>query len=86
MNRDRFTDPLDAGEIIRALNLYPLEIEGGWFTETYPPAERSPSAADPDRPVSMAILYSLTPDTFSEIHRLPGDEIFHASLATRSRR
>lgn len=32
------------------------------------------------RSVGTAIFYLLTPDTFSAMHRLPGDEIYHFYL------
>ena len=73
---------MNAEEIIRHLGLVPLPLEGGFFRETYrspgsiPP---SPAGHDPgrNRSLSTAIYYLLTPDTFSALHRLPGDEIYH---------
>lgn len=59
---------LSATEIIRMLELKPHPNEGGFFRETY----RSP--------LSTAIYYLLTPETFSAMHKLPGDEIFHFYL------
>lgn len=56
---------MDARELIDTLDLKPLEFEGGYYRETY----RSES--------STAIYYLLTADTFSAIHRLRHDEIFH---------
>lgn len=52
-------------EIIKAFNMKPLENEGGYFAETY----RSKD--------STAIYYLLTRETFSAMHRLSGDEIWH---------
>jgi hypothetical protein len=69
-----------ADEVIRLLDLRPHPEEGGWYRETY----RSEGSSDPGPPfhgprsVSTAIYYLLTPDTFSALHRLPGDEVFHA--------
>lgn len=60
--------PLTAQDVIRLLDLAPLPGEGGYFRETY----RSPH--------STAIYYLLTPDTFSALHRLKGDEVFHFHL------
>src|SRR5262245_4766103 len=57
-----------AVDLIRRLSLVPLPAEGGYFRETYRSAH------------STAIYYLLTPETFSAIHRLPGDEIFHFYL------
>ncbi len=69
----------DARDLIRLLQLRPLEIEGGWFRETYRSAAAI-SSGGARRSLATAIFYLLTPDTFSEIHRLPGDEIFHFYL------
>jgi predicted cupin superfamily sugar epimerase len=71
---------------IRALlKLEPLPLEGGYFAETYQSGVRIakaflPEAYGSDRAAGTAIYYMLTPDTFSALHRLPGDEIFHFYL------
>jgi hypothetical protein len=72
---------MTADEIRRLLGLAP-HPEGGYFRETYRAAETLPRAALParyagDRAVSTAIYYLLTPDTFSALHRLASDEVFH---------
>ena len=70
---------LSAVDVIRILRLEPHPEEGGYFLETY----RSPVDYRPVHPfedlrsTSTAIYYLLTPDTFSAMHRLPGDEVFH---------
>src|SRR5687768_3542734 len=69
-------------QIIDRLQLVPLTIEGGYFRETYRsalsiPANALPSGYAGDRNVSTAIYYLLTPDTFSVIHRVKSDEVFH---------
>jgi predicted cupin superfamily sugar epimerase len=76
-----------AREIIDALGLQPHPIEGGFFHETYRSAGSVPSAVLPadyrsatDRSFGTAIYYLLTPDTFSELHRLPTEEVFHLYL------
>lgn len=72
-------------EIQELLNLQPLPHEGGYFAETY----RSkftlnrgslPSAYSGERTLSTAIYYMLTPETFSAMHRLKGDEAYHFYL------
>jgi len=68
---------LTAEELIRFLRLEPLPREGGWYRETYRSARRWPDAA---RAAGTAIYYLLTPDTFSALHRLPTDEVFHFYL------
>lgn len=71
-----------AAEIIRILGLESHPQEGGHFLETY----RSSGELDAGAPFtgsrswSTAIYYLLTAGTFSAMHRLPGDEIFHFYL------
>lgn len=72
-------------QIIKLLGLKPHPVEGGHFFETYRSEEMIPMASLPDRyqsnrNFSTAIYYLLTPQTFSAIHRLPTDEIFHFYL------
>jgi len=73
---------MTAADVIRLLDLAPHPSEGGHFRETY----RSRATLDPGAPFagrrshSTAIYYLLTADTFSEMHRLPGDEVFHFYL------
>ncbi len=74
-----------AQEIIAHLNLQPLDREGGYFVETYRSPGKIPTKAlggkyHSDRAFGTAIYYLLTPDTFSAIHSLPADEIFHFYL------
>lgn len=63
----------------------PLAGEGGFYTETYRCGERIAEAHLPagyagPRSFGSAILYLLTPDTFSRLHRLKSDEVFHFYL------
>ena len=67
------------------LGLTPHPVEGGYFAETYRSADQIPAAALPShyggaRAASTAIYYLLTLDTFSAMHRLTSDEIFHFYL------
>lgn len=69
-------------EVIEMLALEPLPHEGGFFRETYRSALTVESEAllplyQGSRSLSTAIFYLLTPDTFSALHRLPGDEVYH---------
>jgi len=73
-----------AEQIIRHFDLRPLADEGGMFRQTYLAAERIPHDALPpryphDKPLGTAIYYLLTdaPDSFSELHSLPTDEVYH---------
>lgn len=59
-------------KIIRALKLAPLPREGGLFRSTY----RSPGKAE-GRDMCSAIYYMLLPHSFSHLHRLATDEIYH---------
>lgn len=74
-----------AEDIIRILKLEPLQMEGGYFCQTYRSKETIPVEALPDRYdtpkiFGSAIYYLLTPDQRSAMHRLPTDEIFHFYL------
>ena len=73
-----------ADELIAALDLRPLPREGGYYRETYRSADLLPAGALPRYPTAKAaataIYYLLTPDTFSALHRLPADEVFHFYL------
>jgi predicted cupin superfamily sugar epimerase len=76
-----------ADEIKAALGLKPHPVEGGFFRETYRSAAVVPAAVLPaayfgrgDRAFGTAIYYLLTPDTVSELHRLPTEEVFHLYL------
>jgi predicted cupin superfamily sugar epimerase len=67
---------------IRALLGLAPHPEGGYFRETYRAAEALPAGALParygaDRALGTAIYYLLTPGTFSAVHRLRSDEVFH---------
>jgi len=63
----------------------PLPGEGGYYVETYRSSEQIARANLPARyagarPFGSAILYLLTPDTCSRLHRLKSDEVFHFYL------
>jgi len=74
-----------AEELIRFLHLEPLPGEGGWYRETHRSALQLPADVLAPRyrdahAAGTAIYYLLTPDTFSALHRLPTDEVFHFYL------
>ena len=75
---------MHADAVIRLLQLQPHPVEGGFFRETYRSAATLPSSALPihgdARNVSTAIYYLLKPGHVSELHVLPGDEVFHFYL------
>ena len=66
---------LDAGEIRALLSLEAHPLEGGFFAETWRAKQTHAG-----RPLGTAIYYLLTPETFSAMHRLPWDEVFHFYL------
>lgn len=83
--RDVPESPLTVEQLRALLSLQPLAMEGGYFAETYRSSEAIPAAALPSRyrgskSFGTAIYFLLTPDTFSVLHRLPTDEIYHFYL------
>jgi uncharacterized protein len=72
-----------ADEVKKLLGLVPHPREGGWYVRTYESGERVEATAFGDgryggpRFTGTAIYYLLEPDTFSEMHRLRSDEVFH---------
>lgn len=66
---------LTADDVVRLLGLTPHPIEGGYFRETW----RGRDVVR-DRSVGTAIYYLLSGGAVSEMHRLPGDEVFHFYL------
>ncbi len=78
---------MTADEVKRTLGLEPHPREGGWFVQTYTSGAMLPASAlagssdparyDGPRRLSTAIYYLLEPSTFSEMHRLGSDEVFH---------
>jgi uncharacterized protein len=76
---------LKADEIIKLLELEPLVPEGGFFRRTYCSKQTLTSSFlsssyQGNRPLATAIYYFLTQETFSAMHKLPSDEIFHFYL------
>jgi predicted cupin superfamily sugar epimerase len=76
---------ITADQIIALLNLTPHPKEGGYFRETYRSPETIlektlPSRYKGMRPFGTAIYYLLAPGSFSIMHRLRSDEIFHFYL------
>lgn len=70
---------ITAETVIARLGLVPLGFEGGYYRET----ARSSSTVDlgrGERALSTSIFYMLTPDSFSLMHRLASDEVYHFYL------
>jgi predicted cupin superfamily sugar epimerase len=71
----------DAGaeDLVRLLGLEPLAREGGRYRETWRSPERVPTPAG-ERSLSTAILYLLSGEERSALHRLRFDEVWHWHL------
>lgn len=73
----------DANDIIKRLDLKPLPEEGGYYRETYRgapnnlPAQLFGITSSSNRSISTAILYLVIPQSFSALHRVKSDEMFH---------
>jgi predicted cupin superfamily sugar epimerase len=80
---------MTADDVIRLLQLQPHPVEGGYFRETYRSSAMLPASALPahgaERSASTAIYYLLKPGHVSELHVLPGDEVFHFYLGEPER-
>lgn len=74
---------MTAEEVKKILNLAPHPREGGFYVRTYESREMLAPSAFPNghystpRHTGTAIYYLLEPETFSEMHRLASDELFH---------
>jgi uncharacterized protein len=74
---------ITADDVIRVLDLKPLPEEGGYFRETYrsdkvnAPATIFGLKSNDSRVISTAIYYLVRPESFSALHRIQSDEVFH---------
>ena len=70
---------MTAEEVKRLLGLKPHPREGGWYVRTYEAGEfvAVNERYGGLRRTGTAIYYLLEPGTFSEMHRLKSDEVFH---------
>jgi predicted cupin superfamily sugar epimerase len=77
---------MTADYVKKVLGLLPHPREGGWYVRTWESADHIAAANFVDgryagpRRTSTAIYYLLEPGTFSEMHVLESDEIFHHYL------
>ena len=67
--------PLTPQEIAQLLNLSPLDQEGGMFRRTWESRELWQNKA-----AGSSIYFLLTANSFSHLHRLPSDEVYHFYL------
>ena len=70
---------MTAEEIKQLLRLDPHPVEGGFFRRTYT-SSRTVQLAQGVRALGSAIYYLLEAGTFSELHVLESDEMFHFYL------
>jgi len=76
---------MNIDEIIKHLGMIPLEEEGGYYSETYRSDKNNKKALynggiRTTRSIQSCIYYLMTEDSFSALHRLPSDEIWHFYL------
>jgi uncharacterized protein len=64
---------LEAQQIIARLGLFPLPREGGFYRVSWISSQRLASG----RATGSAIYFFLTPDEYSSLHRLDGEELWH---------
>ncbi len=70
---------MNSDQIKKLLALEAHPVEGGSFRRTYASVQSLPTPRG-NRSAGSAIYYLLEPGTFSEMHRLASDEIFHFYL------
>jgi predicted cupin superfamily sugar epimerase len=74
---------MTADDVKRILGLAPHPCEGGCYIRSYESSEMLPAKSFVEgrypgpRRTATAIYYLLEPNTFSEMHRLKSDEVFH---------
>jgi len=76
---------MNAQDIIKHYSMQPLPDEGGYYVETYRAEDTIPHHAlheryTGDRHYGTSILYLITPTSFSRMHKVKSDEIFHFYL------
>jgi predicted cupin superfamily sugar epimerase len=65
---------VNTAQIIAKYDLQPLPGEGGYFRRFYTHSRQQPGSASR---LASAIFFLITKDSFSALHRLPSDELFH---------
>ena len=73
---------MNAEQIIEHYGMRPIPLEGGYLREMHyfniPIAKEALPAKYPNgRLISNTILFLVTKDSFSRMHRLPTDEVYH---------
>ena len=73
----------EAIDVIKQLDLKPLPEEGGYYRETYRDNAVKLSAksygieSETARSICTGIYYLVVPESFSALHRVKSDEVFH---------
>ncbi len=76
---------MTAQEIMDLFSLNPLPREGGYFRRVYLGGDVVSGASLPgrygrDKVLGSSVLYLITPESWSSLHRLQGDEIWHLCM------
>ncbi|QDU62335.1 hypothetical protein Pan216_32020 [Planctomycetes bacterium Pan216] len=78
------SDRITADQVIERLGLSPLPGEGGYYRETYRSKDSLSTelfggvySGPAERSAGTAIFYMHTPETYSALHVLPTDEVYH---------
>lgn len=64
-------------DVIERLELEPLELEGGYYRRTYETAHSIDLNKGYEQPLGTAIYFLVTEDSFSALHWLDEDEVYH---------
>ena len=72
--------PISSAEVIEKLGLEPLEFEGGYYRRTFLTERTIDLDKGYSQPLGTAIFFLLTPESFSALHWLEEDEIYHFYL------
>lgn len=72
--------PISYTDLIEKLQLEPLNPEGGYYRRSYETAQTVNLGKGYHQPAGTAIYFLLTPDTFSALHWLDEDEVYHFYL------
>eukprot|EP01084_Bolivina_argentea_P264482 448014_1 len=75
-NEDKCANTVSPDDIIELLKLQPLVGEGGYFNETYR-ATDIVQWNSIDQTASTQIYYMITPQSYSSLHKLTKDEVWH---------
>ena len=72
--------PLSSTEIIERLQLEPLPLEGGYYRRNYETSQTIDLGKGYTQPLGTGIYFLLTSESFSALHWLIEDEVYHFYL------